>query len=558
MSQVTTDLPTNGRTQFFNFQYDDSLSAARGVELATDLMNHCDADLSLLAAWFSGRQLDMSPPINVSLGTIAIDSAGNPLPSQFIGAQWIGAVAWPLQVTLFIGEFPIASGTATMLARYLLVSEVSEMYMRAFNAHGPNPWFRFSEGNKGEGLSRFLAAQFLMRSYPGVTAIPSLTFPGGAGVWNVTNLWLDSDRSNWLEVNDEDIQPDPVTGCATLFLFYLHDQLGYRIEDIVNAGAGHLSNVYEKLTRDSWVNAWPNFSGLVDAHLPHEADKDGVFTPSYSPPLDTVFPVSDLTTFSATGQVSWVPAQIPPVLTVTADHPARTPVRVPITSSHPTIVPDSVVTISSSTQAAVRNLKVLPQPPGFTSLLVTLTATYAGRALTTAVRVVNPDTIGLPALVIDTDRSQDRCRALFIEGDSQVFRINNLSVFADQSGMKFAWSAAGVAPGATDEETLYIPALPAAGTAVTVQVTVANARGLHAKGTFAFETRPDDLDAVHEELRCRLNNLKNLTVNLPPWEPRERAEGRQVRLRELREQVRTVSVTATAVTKVIQRAMEAR
>ncbi len=557
MSQVTTDLPNNGRTQFFNFQYDDSLSAARGVELATDLMNFCDADLSLLAAWFSGRQLDMSPPINFSIGTVATDSAGNPLPSQFIGAQWIGAVAWPLQVTLSIGEFPIASGTPTMLARYLLVSEVSEMYMRAFNAHGPNPWFRFSEGNKGEGLSRFLAAQFLMRSSPGAAAIPSLIFPGGAGVWNVTNLWLDSDRTNWLEVNDEDIQPDPVTGCATLFLFYLHDQLGYSIEDIINAGAGHLSNVYENLTRDSWVNAWPNFSGLVDAHLPHAADKNGVFTPSYSPPLDTVFPVSDLARFSATGQVSWVPAQIPPVLTVTVDHPAKIPLRVPVTSSHPAIVPDSVVTISSSTQAATRTLTVLPQPSGFTSELVTLTATYAGRALTTAVRVVNPDAVGLPALVIDTDRSQDRCRPLFIEGGSQVFRINNLSVFANPAGMKFGWSVAGATHGATDEETLSLPALPPAGTSVTVQVTVANAQGLHAKGTFTFETGPYDLDAVDDELRCRLNSLKNLTVNLPPWEPRERVEGRQARLRELQEQVRTVSVTAAAVTKVIQRAIKA-
>jgi hypothetical protein len=91
--------------------------------------------------------------------------------------------------------------------------------------------------------------QFLLRAYPGVSAIPWLMVPGGAAVWNVTNLWLDSARDDWLEVNDEDIAPDKVIGCGTQFLFYLYDQLGHRIEDIINAGGGHLSNVYEEPDR---------------------------------------------------------------------------------------------------------------------------------------------------------------------------------------------------------------------------------------------------------------------------------------------------------------------
>jgi hypothetical protein len=59
---VTTGLPNGGRTQSFNVQYDKALSTARGLNLATDLMQHCDADLALLSTWFSGRQLDMSLP----------------------------------------------------------------------------------------------------------------------------------------------------------------------------------------------------------------------------------------------------------------------------------------------------------------------------------------------------------------------------------------------------------------------------------------------------------------------------------------------------------------
>src|SRR3954453_16862675 len=129
-----------GRTQYFNFQYDDSLSTARGRDLAADLMNYCDDDLALIASWFSGRALDMSPPITVSLVNVATDAAGNP--TQSLGGEWHGALGWPLQVTITIGEFPLTSGTPTMLARYLLVEEVSEMYMRAINATGSrNPWF---------------------------------------------------------------------------------------------------------------------------------------------------------------------------------------------------------------------------------------------------------------------------------------------------------------------------------------------------------------------------------------------------------------------------------
>jgi hypothetical protein len=70
----------------------------------------------------------------------------------------MGALAVPLQVTINIGKLPMGLGTATMLARYLLIMEVSEMYMRAFAPYTFAPWFRFGEGNKAEGLSRFLAA----------------------------------------------------------------------------------------------------------------------------------------------------------------------------------------------------------------------------------------------------------------------------------------------------------------------------------------------------------------------------------------------------------------
>jgi hypothetical protein len=208
MPYSITGLPSNGRTNYFNFQYDDTLTAPRGKDLAIEMLKTCDADLATLAAWFSGRQLDMSPPIMVSINTVATDAMGNP--TQFVGGHWMGALLVPLQVTINIGELPMATGRLIMLARYLLISEVSEMYMRAFSPYGFNPWFRLGEGNKGEGLSRFLAEQFLLKAYPGVAGLPSLT----VGTWNCTSSWLNSARSNFLEINDEDIDPAAPTSVA--------------------------------------------------------------------------------------------------------------------------------------------------------------------------------------------------------------------------------------------------------------------------------------------------------------------------------------------------------
>src|ERR1039457_2587286 len=137
------------------------------------------------------------------------------------------------------------------------------------------------------------------------------------GSWNVTDLWLNSVRTNFLEINDEDNAPDAEVGCATLFLFYLRDQLGY----------------------DSALNAWGKFSGLVNPHYPSTADASGQFNPSYNPPLETVFPVSDLTLFTAPVQIRWVASAMPSSVAIGVDHPAIVPFSVTITSSHPEIIP---------------------------------------------------------------------------------------------------------------------------------------------------------------------------------------------------------------------------
>ena len=562
MPFVTTGLPNNGRTQFFNLQYDSALSPARGMNLAADLMMHCDDDFALLQSWFSGRGLDMSPPINVSLATAPTD------PTQPVGGSWMGFGPWPLQVTINFGELAMTSGTPTMLARYLLIAEVSEMFMRAFAPYTLNPWFASGEGSKGEGLSRFLGQQLLLRTFPGIAAIPSLQ----GGSFNVTGLWLNSARKNYIESNPDDSEPDDVTGCATLFLMFLHDQLGFRIEDIINAGAGTLSNVYENLTREAWPNAWPKFSTLVDAHYPAAVTvtlSDGTASPAvsmmYNPPLDTIFPVCGLDSFAVPTQVSWAASGVPNSVTAGLDRAPQVPLPISFMSSDPTIIPPpaafppppaptpSPITILPPSASTALPLTVLPQPAIFTAGSVTLTASYAGKSLTRTIVVVRPDSMGLPSLEIDVDRSADVCQRLFVEKSSQTFHVTNLDVFADQTGLAFFWSVTGALPDATNTPSLTISDLPPAGTTVTVSVTVKNAQNLQAAGTLSFETAAaDDFAGFEAELHCRIAHIVNGALLLPPWVPIEKGGVLKEQLTQIQKQLGQITRGATRINMLVR------
>jgi hypothetical protein len=267
--------------------------------------------------------------------------------------------------------------------------------------------------------------------------------------------------------------------------------------------------------------------------------------------------VSDLTAFSATPQVSWVKAATPPVVVVGVDRPPKVPpLAISITSSDPAIIPPPSVAVGASATSAITPLTVLPQDASFTSKLVTLTASYAGRTLTTNVKVVRPDAMGLPELEIDVDRSADPCQPLFVEDTEHIFEVANLFVFADQTGLSFSWSVSGAMADALNTSSLRIPALPKAPAKVTVSVTVTNGQGLQAAGTLTFQTVALDWKLIDKELRCRLGRLKNLHLSIPEWTPIE-GDGRQKRLKVLGEEVRSVSSEAARVARVI-RSMEER
>jgi hypothetical protein len=241
MAFTTHNLTNNGATAHYKFQYDDSLAAPinpNGPESARTnaVIAACEADFNLMSGWFGNIALDVNTPIPVSV-------------TQNSGGASGSLSNGNLTLTLNPGI-----GGAS-LVRYVLVAEIVEVFMRAQGLG----WFGSrNEGSEGEGLSRFLAAQFLALNGFGNPPARSLN----------SNDWLSSERADFVNNPDPaDAGPDKVTGCALLFIWYLFSQLGFSINAIVAAGASPLSTVYKKLTGDS-RDPFPLFKALLDKILP--------------------------------------------------------------------------------------------------------------------------------------------------------------------------------------------------------------------------------------------------------------------------------------------------
>jgi hypothetical protein len=241
MALTTTGLTNGGVTTHYRFQYDDSLSAPinpGGPEpvRTNAVIAACEGDFNLMSGWFGNIALDVNftIPVNVT--------------------QNGGGASWSLSGGNLTVTINPSTGVASFV-RYLLVAEMVEQFMRAqgLNWYGSN-----TEGSEGEGLSRFLAAQFL--------AVNGFGNPP-AGFTN-SNTWLSSSRADSVNnINTSDDGPDAITGCSLLFIWYLFSQLGFSINAIVAAGASTLGAVYRNLTGDT-ADPFPFFKQLLDTAFP--------------------------------------------------------------------------------------------------------------------------------------------------------------------------------------------------------------------------------------------------------------------------------------------------
>lgn len=382
MSQTTAGLVNDGKTGSYAISYESSLPDANGKSVAQALMNVCDQDFATIEGWFAGTDFQFSRPVNVELH----NAAG--------GASWND----PPNISLPFGYTPTVTVKAVTpppesgidFVRYLLASEVTEMFM----ASKDNGWFEptslvsgANEGSKGEGLSRFLGAQLKLER--GFTA-RYLNF-------EVVPLWLSSPtRPNYVDNDPDDFSPGVITGCTTCFLYYLHDQLGYGITDIINAGAATLGGVYQKLT--GRTDGWTSFINFINLHYPlgptYVLTADNLFITG-----DNLFPVPNLRSLESTRVAAGGKVQA----YLTLDEAVPADVAVSLASDNPAVVAlPATFAIPAGTMDGL--VDVQPELVVGPEQSVTVHASYAGQTVTAQV-VVLPRPSILAGVVTDVASS---------------------------------------------------------------------------------------------------------------------------------------------------------
>jgi hypothetical protein len=364
MAFTNAGLVNDGFTTHYQIVYDSALSQT-GQNLANGLIAACEKDFDLMNRWFSGLKLIYNFPLLIQIA----NASG--------GAVW----QCPSEFQVFLGVSPTTTlnaingnslGSINYL-RFLLVSEVTEMFMASQNGG----WFEESslfvggnEGTSGEGLSRFLAVQFQIQNGLG-------TVPADGGV---SSLWLNSPRQDFITTRTDDHNPDPVSGSATLFIYYLFDQLGFDVVKIINAGAMTLSDVYTKLTGNP--DGWTAFSALINSHYPPIPGFN------YSPLGDSVFPVSELKQLFAPNQITCGYSESTLIF---IDRPAMAEVNIQLGSDYPSLVHvPAYVTIPVGAMSASLSISTTAIPLPFSMKTSKVIAAYAGRSITIVVDVVPP------------------------------------------------------------------------------------------------------------------------------------------------------------------------
>jgi hypothetical protein len=214
----------SGETEHFRVEYQRRLGYA-GQVLARGVLGECEADFSRVTEWFGG----LVPP-------------GLPFRVSIVQGSFGAFHDTCADTHLHCAAF---DGYNSELVEMLNMAEAVEVFSAAQNAG----WD--CGASNGEGLSRVLA-----------TALHPSQLDGFATAAD----WLNSRRENFVDHNDQTDRNAVSTGCAVLFLNYLHHQLGHPWASVVAHGRPTLAATYQALQNDD--NGWEQFSTLVAAHYP--------------------------------------------------------------------------------------------------------------------------------------------------------------------------------------------------------------------------------------------------------------------------------------------------
>jgi len=216
-----------GHTDHFKVYYDHQLGAD-GPKIADAILKSCEADYATLQGIFNSVE-PKKLPFKIRLTT---DSTG---------ASHAGCDA----TTLYVGAHS-GQGVNISFIRSLVIAEEDEV----FEANLNNGWD--CGASNGEGLSRVLANDIV----PGVEPQGFVSAP----------VWLNSKRQDFVTKNDPTDTNYFSIGCSVLFLNWLHTQLGYGWQQIVEAGGQTLADTYRNLTGQA--DGWQQFSALIEEHYP--------------------------------------------------------------------------------------------------------------------------------------------------------------------------------------------------------------------------------------------------------------------------------------------------
>jgi|SRR5215813_1095393 len=220
-----------GNTPHFDVYSVPSLGP-NGVLTAQAALENCEKDYQTLCQYFG-----VAPAhFNIILAPLSPDQDGTG------GAYHHTCLAADLYCDVQFHPTVVANFTNA-----LVIAEEVEV-MQAVQNKGWN-----CGGSNGEGLSRVLAEVM----YPGVI---------GGGYLTASD-WLDGGRPDWVNRNDNTDRDGVSTGCAVLFLYWLHDQLKFGWDKICQAGAPTLAQTYKTLTKGN-DDPFPKFKGLLDTHFP--------------------------------------------------------------------------------------------------------------------------------------------------------------------------------------------------------------------------------------------------------------------------------------------------
>jgi hypothetical protein len=220
-------------TEHFNVYYQTDLGPA-GRTIAGGVLRSCERDYRLISEWFGG----ITPPglpFNLIVAGISPGRNGKG------GAYHYGCGAVDLYV-----DVRLTPSLDLNLTRMLVVAEEVEV----FEAAQGGGWD--CGASNGEGLSRVLA-----------TAL----YPGELEGYETAAHWLDSpDRPDYVNQTLPEDTSMVANGCAVLFLNWLHDSLGFRWDQIVQAAAPTLAQTYARLT--DRTDGWMRFRAVIDAGFP--------------------------------------------------------------------------------------------------------------------------------------------------------------------------------------------------------------------------------------------------------------------------------------------------